>query len=103
MSKQRPRTQRRIDERTARDLVRTKEKLFKLETGGSRERPHVVSSAAVIEVRVEQLPCVQCEAANYRINEHVSVEAGLRRLDIICRNCGAPRSMWFRIANDEPN
>ena len=49
------------------------------------------------------MPCVQCEAAQYRIREHVSVAAGLRRVDVICRNCGAPRSLWFRIVVDEPN
>ena len=57
----------------------------------------------VIEVRVEAMPCVQCAAPQYRIREHVSVAAGLRRLDVICRNCGAPRSLWFRIVLDEPN
>jgi len=103
-SSKRPRTERRIAERKARDLVRAKEKLFQLAAGASREHPFEVTSTSVIEVRVEQLPCVQCEVAAYRVSEHVSIEAGLRRLDVICRNCGAPRSLWFRlVAEPEPN
>jgi hypothetical protein len=103
MSGKRPRTARRVAERDARKLVRDKERLLLLEPGGSQERPIEVTSTAVIEVRVEQLPCVQCNEPQYRVREHVSVAAGLRRLDIICRNCGAPRSLWFRIVLDEPN
>jgi hypothetical protein len=103
MSGKRSRTERRELERELKKRIRDKEKLFLLEPGGSEERPLEVSSAAVIEVRVEAMPCVQCEVAQYRIREHVSVAAGLRRLDVICRNCGAPRSLWFRIVLDEPN
>jgi len=103
-SPKRPRTDRRIAERKAKDLVRAKERLFLVAPGGAREHPIEVTSTSVIEIRVEQLPCVQCETAMYRIREHVSVETGLRRLDVICRNCGAPRSLWFRIVEPpEPN
>ena len=51
MSGKRPRTARRELERDLKKLVRDKERLFKLEPGGSEERPMEVSSAAVIEVR----------------------------------------------------
>lgn len=102
MSK-RPRVSRRELERDLKKQVRDKERLFELEPGGSQERPMEVSSAAVIEVRVGAMPCVQCSEPQYRIREHVSVAAGLRRVDVICRNCGAPRSLWFRIVIDEPN
>ncbi|HEY4178536.1 MAG TPA: hypothetical protein VGM90_16930 [Kofleriaceae bacterium] len=103
MSGKRPRTERREQERKQRDLVRAKEKLFALSVGASRERPYEVSSTSVIEVRVEQLPCVQCDVAQYRIREHDRIEDGLRRLDLICRNCGAPRVLWFRVVTNEPN
>ena len=103
MSGKRARTARRELERELKKRVRDKERLFLLEPGGSEERPMEVSSTAVIEVRVEAMPCVQCDAPQYRIREHVSVAAGLRRVDVICRNCGAPRSLWFRIVVDEPN
>ena len=79
MSGKRPRTARRELERDLKKLVRDKERLFLLEPGGSQERPIEVTSTAVIEVRVEAMPCVQCEAPQYRIREHVSVAAGDRK------------------------
>ena len=99
----RPRTARRVLERDLKKLVRDKEKLFLLEPGGSEQRPMEVTSTSVIEIRASAMPCVQCDAPQYRIREHASIAAGLRRLDVICRNCGAPRSLWFRIVVDEPN
>lgn len=102
MSGKRPRTQRRIEARVAQKLVRDREKLFALLPGGSRERPIEVDSASVIEVRVEALPCPQCEG-HYRLREHVSIASGLRRVDVTCRQCSASRSLWFRIVSSEPN
>jgi hypothetical protein len=98
----RKRTERRAEERRARELVRDREKLFAMSPGGSRERPLEVGSAAVIEGRVLATPCVQCEGV-YRIREHASEGSGLRRLDVTCQQCRAPRSIWFRITSDEPN
>lgn len=102
MSGKRPRTERRAQERAARKLVHDREKLFALSRGGSRERPIEVGSAAVIEVRVEALPCPQCEG-RYRIREHAAPASGLRRVDVTCRQCGAPRSLWFRLVSSEPS
>jgi len=102
VSGKRPRTARRIAERAARKLVRDRERLFELSPGGSPERPLEVSSASVIEVRVANLLCAQCEGP-YQIREHAAVSAGLRRIDVVCRQCGAPRSLWLRIVTAEPN
>lgn len=104
MGRKRPeRTERRARERDARELVREREKLAKLVAGGAPEHPIVVTSAAVIEGRVTaSIPCVQCEG-EYRIAEHRSAGPGLRALDVVCRQCGVPRTLWFRIASDEPN
>ena len=103
-SPKRPRTDRRIAERKAKQLVHAKEKLFLVGPGGGRDHPLEVISASVIEVRIGQLPCVQCDQAMYRVREHESVSAGLRRLHINCRGSGAPRVMWFRIVEPpEPN
>lgn len=102
MSGKRPRATRRLAERAARKLVRDRERLFLLSPGGSPERPIEVSSSSVIEVRVRNSPCAQCEGA-YQIREHAAVSAGLRRVDVLCRQCGAPRSLWFRIVPREPN
>ena len=102
MSGKRPRTERRVLERAARKLVREREQLAALSLGGSREHPIEVSSTAVIELRAEALPCVQCQG-HYRIREHVAPESGIRRVDVTCRQCGVPRSLWFRLVSNEPN
>jgi hypothetical protein len=96
------RTARRVEERAARKLVRDREKLAALSPGGAKEHPIEVASAAVIEGRTESLPCPQCEGP-YRIRDHRSAGPGLRCVDVTCRQCGAPRTLWFRIALDEPN
>jgi hypothetical protein len=96
------RTARRAAERDARKLVRDREKLAELSPGGARERPIEVASAAVIEGRARSLPCPQC-AGPYDLRDHRSAGPGLRCVDVVCRQCGAPRSLWFRISVDEPN
>ena len=102
MRPKRPRTERRARERAAKALVRDREKLATLSLGGARERPFVVETSAVIEPRVRSMPCPQCEGA-YRIIDHASEGAGLRRVDVVCQQCTAPRSLWFRIVTAEPN
>jgi hypothetical protein len=96
------RTARRAQERDARQLVRDREKLAALVAGGSAERPIDVTSTAVIEGRIRSLPCAQCEG-EYAIEDHRAVGAGMRALDVRCRRCGVPRTLWFRIVVDEPN
>ena len=103
MAGKRPeRTARRARERAARQLVRDREKLASLVAGGSADRPIDVGSAAVIEGRVRAMPCVQCEG-EYQILEHRYAAAGLRAVDVRCRRCSTPRTLWFRIVSDEPN
>ena len=104
MARKRPeRTERRAFERTLRHVVRDREKLARLEAGGTAEHPIVVTSAAVIEVRVGALPCPQC-AGEYRLVEHEAPSAGLRACHVTCRQCGVSRTLWFKIAPaDEPN
>ncbi len=101
MSK-RPRVSRREAERAAKKLVQDREKLAALSPGGSPEHPIAVTSSAVIEPRVEGMPCIQC-GGQYRVREHEAPASGLRRLDVSCRQCSAPRTLWFRLAPDEPN
>jgi hypothetical protein len=103
MGRKRPeRSARRIDERAARQLVRDREKLAALSAGGAPEHPIHVDSAAVVETRVGSLPCPQC-AGPYRLREHRSAGSGLRAVDVTCRNCGARRTLWFRLDSHEPN
>jgi hypothetical protein len=98
----RKRTERRTRERAARQLVRDREKLAKLVAGGAREHPIEVPSSAVIEGRARVMPCPQCEG-EYRIVEHRSEGAGLRAIDVACHRCSVRRTLWFRIASDDPN
>jgi len=85
-----------------RALVRDRERLAALSPGGTRERPIEVASASVVEVRVGALACPQCEG-EYRIREHASVAAGIRRVDVKCVICGTPRTLWFRLGSNEVN
>jgi predicted Zn finger-like uncharacterized protein len=103
VAKKRPeRTARRAQERATRQLVRDREKLAAMVAGGSAERPIEVSSSAVIEVRVRDTPCPQCEG-ELRVHDHRSTGAGMRAVDVKCQICGTPRTLWFRIVTDEPN
>jgi len=79
-----------------------RERLAALERGGSRTRPIPVGSAAVVEVRAAALACPRC-GGRYRIAEHVAPAAALRRVDVTCRHCGTPRSLWFRLVPRELN
>lgn len=71
--------------------------------GGSRDRPIRVSSASVVEVRTQALTCPHCGVGTYRIVEHVAPAAAVRRVDVTCRHCSTPRSLWFRLVLDELN
>ena len=103
MGKRRPeRTARRVADRDARRLVRTREKLAHLVAGGSEDHPITVSTAAVIEGRARAMPCPQCEG-ELEVKDHRSSGDGMRPVDVKCRQCGTPRTLWFRIVSDEPN
>jgi len=80
----------------------TRERLAALRPGGSARWAIEVSSAAVIEPRSASMPCPHCGGL-YRIHEHTAPLPGVRRVDVACRNCSTPRSLWFRIVVDEPN
>ena len=79
-----------------------RELLASLSPGGSRERPIKVASASVVEVRTSALSCPLC-GGTYRLDEHIAPAAGLRRVDVHCRHCSTPRSIWFRIEAAELN
>jgi len=84
------------------DLLTDRELLASLSPGGSPERPIKVGSASVVEVRTSALACPLC-GGSYRLEEHVAPAAGLRRVDVTCRHCSTPRSLWFRLVSFEPN
>lgn len=100
--KERPRTDRRRRERDARALIHDREKLAALSAGGSAERPIAVDSPSVIEPRVRSLPCPQCEG-ELVVREQRSGGPGLRAVDVTCRQCHVPRTLWFRLGAPGPN
>ncbi len=81
----------------------SRERLARLSRGGNVAWPIEVTSASVVEVRTASLVCPECELGDYRIEEHVAPAAGLRRVDVRCRYCATPRSLWFRLVSNEPN
>jgi hypothetical protein len=83
-------------------LTSDRELLAALSPGGSAERPIRVASASVVEVRTSALACPLC-GGNYRLHDHVAPASGLRRVDVTCRHCSTPRSLWFRLVSFEPN
>ena len=88
--------------RVMRQLVRDRERLAGMTTGGSPSRPIAVASAAVVEVRAAKQRCPQCEA-DYRIHDHRAPEPGIRAVDVSCRQCGVARTLWFRLNEHAPN
>ena len=82
----------------------TREHLAALVPGGSPERPYRVTSASVIESHATHaMHCPLCNGL-YRVEEHTRPRPGLRRVDVACRHCSTPRTLWFTIVEtDEPN
>jgi hypothetical protein len=79
-----------------------REQLASLVRGGAPGCPIRVASASVIEARAAVLPCPQC-GGEYRIHEHTRPVPELRRVDVACRQCSTPRTLWFSIVPFEPN
>ncbi len=88
--------------RVMRQLVRERERLAELSRGGSPQNPIPVAAASVVEVRASAMACPQC-AASYRVDDHRAPAAGLRAVDVTCRQCGVARTLWFRLIEFAPN
>jgi hypothetical protein len=85
-----------------RSVMTKHEQLAQLAAGGSPRHPIKVASSAVIEVRTAALACPLC-GGEYRLHEHTRPVPGLRRVDVACRHCSTPRTLWFRIVSHELN
>jgi hypothetical protein len=95
--KPRPRTERREAVRAKEKLARVREKLARLEAGGSPERPIPLESASQVEVHASSLRCTTCDG-DLRIEEHLARTIGdqrLRLVRLVCPRCGARRDAWF--------
>ena len=95
-ARKRPRTERRKNDRELAKLADAREALAQLEPGGAAERPLVVPSASVIEMRALALGCARC-GGELKLEEHEAL-GGLRRVRARCRACGARRDVWVRLA-----
>lgn len=109
MKKKKPTRQRtalRAAQRSVQKLTGMREKLAALEPGGSESSPIVVESASVIEPRAEAHRCLRC-GEFLRCASHGSRSSGagetLREVALVCRACGAPRTLYFRIEQRLPN
>lgn len=101
----RTRTLRRNLERSQDKLAEARRKLLAISPGGSPELPLEVASAAVIEGRAESVPCPDCEGP-LRVQEHAALEHEgtlLREVELACRRCGGPLTLFFRIVTPQPN
>ena len=103
--KQRPRTERRVRERAARELVRDRQKLAALLPGGSPERPIDVPSAAVIPLRARGTPCPLCDGELHIEHESAQSRGGrlLHATHVACARCGVGRVLWFHVAPERPS
>jgi hypothetical protein len=96
---QRTRTLRRTLERGHEKLADSRRKLMQLERGGAPDRPIEVDSAAVVEPRAESFPCPYCEGA-LRCEEHTAGQRAarlVREVSLVCRTCGEPVKLYFRV------
>ena len=86
--------------RRAEQLEVNRERLASVLRGGRPDRPIEVASASVIEVRAAALGCPHCHG-EYRVVEHTRPVPLLRKVDVRCRRCSTPRTLWFRIVPAE--
>ena len=80
-------------------LALARERLARIEPGGTPSRPIEVESASQIDVRAESTPCLRCQGPN-RIDEHTAERLEGRYVRVVhvhCHHCGARRVMYFRV------
>jgi hypothetical protein len=95
----RGRAARRERERAGRELAREIERLARAEEGGSPQRPIVIDTPALVELRAVARPCPLC-GGPLRLEAHAAeVIDGvrLRIAHVVCTSCGRPRAIHFRL------
>jgi hypothetical protein len=94
------RRERRTQARVHEKLVREMERLARLQPGGNAERPIMVDSPAVVDIRAVANPCPLC-GGSLRLDEHSAREIDgehLRVAAVSCVQCGVRRSLYFRVS-----
>ncbi len=96
----RPRRQRRERQRALKKDVQRLDVLASQLPGGSAAHPLPVPSASAIEIKARAEKCVRCGGDVDLRGEDTTVTARgvVRRVDVVCRGCHAPRSLWFLVA-----
>lgn len=101
----RSRTERRELQRSLRKEVQAVEKLAAKAPGGARDRPIPVVSASVVEPTARSTPCVQC-GGELLLKDHAAPTDGQGRLRVchlVCKQCHAPREIWFSVEMPLPS
>ena len=100
-----PRTERRTRAHTLEKLARDRDRLARIEPGGTPERPIALESASQVEPHALAMACVRCDGPN-RLEEHAAENVGgemLRVTRLSCARCGWKRELWFRIQRPLPS
>jgi hypothetical protein len=95
----RGRTERRERARTHDRLVSDLEQLARLEPGGAPDRPIVIDSPAIVDIRAVAKPCPLCDGS-LRLVEHAAESIDgvrLRVATVACTLCGVQRAIYFRL------
>jgi hypothetical protein len=101
----RARKARREQDRALRKEVARTERAARELPGGAAQHPIDVPSAAVVEVKARATPCLQCGGElELRRDRASSTPRGiLREIQLTCRLCHAPRTLWFRVTPSAVN
>lgn len=86
-------------------FIRDADRLAQLETGGTPERPIDLASASEVEVHARSMPCPRC-GGELRVEEHLAETFGgarLRVARVVCSDCHARRSIYFRLGATLPS
>ena len=101
----RARKARREQERGLRKQVARVERAARDLPGGVADRPIDVGSAAVVELKARAAACVRCGGElELRRDRATSTPRGvLREIELGCRLCHGPRTLWFRVVPSPVN
>ncbi len=101
----RARKARREQDRALRKAVSRVERAARGLPGGAADHPLDVVSAALVEPKARATPCLRCGGElELRHDRAASTPRGvLREIELACRLCHAPRTLWFRVAPAIPN
>jgi hypothetical protein len=101
----RPRNARRQVDRAQAAIAHNKDRIARLEPGGSPDWPIAVVSAVLVERRAAEIPCIQC-GSTLDVQNHQAKTFGDVRRRVVhakCMQCSQARDIWFVIAEPIEN